>query len=90
MKLKLLSKGENVIELLIEGEDHSLPNALVSTLLEDDDVEFASYVMDHPEVGQPKLVVRTKRGKPGKALADAVKKLAKQAAAFRSAFEKAK
>jgi len=89
MKLNLKVKEENYVELEIEGEDHTLPNALKEILLENDDVEFAAYIIEHPEATPPKLIVRAKKN-PMPLIKDAVKQLAKQAADFKAAMKKAK
>ncbi len=89
MKLNVKAKDENYIELEIEGEDHTLPNAIKDILLEDDSVEFASYVIDHPDMSAPRLIVRAKKN-PMPLIKEAVKKLAKEAADFKAAIKKAK
>ena len=89
MKVSFSSK-DDVLEVTMVGEDHSFPNLLRETLAQDEDVEFVSYRIDHPQTGSPKLVIRTGKKKPEKALSEAVKKVRKQIEAFESALGKVK
>ncbi len=90
MKVELVKKEDNYVELVLTGEDHSVPNALCDIIMQDDDVEFASYVIDHPTVGEPKLMVRTKKKDPLKLISVAAKKLSKEASEIEKAFGKKK
>jgi DNA-directed RNA polymerase subunit L len=84
MKVTIDHKGDNHMEVMLLGEDHSVPNLLREALMEDESVEFASYNIDHPQLGSPKLVIKTK------ALKDAIKKAKKMVSEFQAAVEKAK
>ena len=78
MKVKVLDlkKESNSLEIEIEGEDHTLCNALRNILLEDDSVEFVSYKIDHPTHANPTFFVRTNGQKtPTEALIEASEKL---------------
>lgn len=88
LKVKVLKKEKNFLELMLEGEEHSFPNLLRETLLEDEDVEFASYVIDHPQLGNPRLIVRTKKKTPEEAIKNAVKKIEKKVAEFEKLLKK--
>ena len=88
MKVEIGAKDDRFIELILKGEEHSFPNALREMILEDNDVEFASYVIEHPEVGNPKLIVRTKNKKPETVIKNAVKKLEKKVKEFESLLKK--
>jgi len=85
MKVEIKSEGSNYVEITMRGEDISLPNALREILVDEASVEFVSCVQDHPQVGAPKLVVRTK-GKTSAlwAVKDALKKLKKEVNEFKS------
>ena len=80
MKPSITSKDTKYLEVSLAGEDHSFPNLLREALMEDPDVEFASYKIDHPQLGAPKLYLRTKGKKPERALNDAIKKVRKKIA----------
>jgi len=90
MRVKVLEKKSNELEIEIEGEDHSFCNALQKTLLEDDTIEMAGYNISHPLVSNPIVYVRTKgQRKPETALRNAVEKIRKRNKEFRETFEKA-
>ena len=56
---------------------HGFPNALRELLVNEKDVEFVAYRIDHPQTGSPKLVIRSGKKKPEKALSEAIKKVRK-------------
>lgn len=71
-----MKKESNSLEFEIEGEDHTLCNALRNILLEDDNVEFVSYKIDHPTHANPIFYIKTNGQKtPTEALIDASDKL---------------
>ncbi|MBM3229642.1 DNA-directed RNA polymerase subunit L [Candidatus Parvarchaeota archaeon] len=86
MKINFLAKETNYVEMVIEGEEHSLPNALREIIAQDSDVEFAAYTMDHPQIASPKLIVRTKNKNALSVIREAIKELAKQTAKFKDEF----
>ena len=88
MKLRVVKKDKNFLEVVLEGEEHSFPNLLRETLLEDGDVEFASYVIEHPQLGNPRLIVRTKGKAPETVIKSALKKIEKKASDFGALLKK--
>ncbi|VVB66498.1 DNA-directed RNA polymerase subunit L [Candidatus Gugararchaeum adminiculabundum] len=88
MEVKYLKDEDNYLEVQLTGEEHTFPNMLRDILMEDKDVTFAAYVLDHPLVGQPKIIIRTKKGDPKKALKAAVKELKDRLKKFESAISK--
>ena len=78
MELTLLNKTKDTIEIQVKGEDETLLYPLQQKLVEDDSVEYATYVMGHPLLDQPKLVVKVREGKPQNALKRAAKALANE------------
>lgn len=83
MKIQILAKNEKEIEFEIEGEGHTLCNLLRKVLLEDEDVIFAGYRIEHPLVGKPKVYVRTNGKKdPFDAIIEAAKKIKNMAEEF--------
>src|SRR3989344_4291712 len=75
MEIEVIRSEKNLLEFYIEGERHTFTNLLKSRLLEDKDVDFASYVLDHPTSSKAKFVLRTSGKTPKKALDDASKKI---------------
>lgn len=90
MEIKVLKNEEDYLEIELKGEEYGLPNMLKELLLEDKNVEFAAYRMDHPAVSSPVLMVRTSSGSPVSALKNAIKRLKKMASDFRDAIKEAK
>lgn len=89
MKVRVLRREPNKLELEVDGEDHSFLNILVKMLLKDPSVRFAAYRIDHPLTGKPVVVVETNGEKdPFNALAEASEKVKKLAREFRESFEK--
>lgn len=78
MGLKIDVKGEKHWEVTFVGEDHSVPALLSTALSKDPDVEFASHVMEHPQLAAPKLVIRTKKKTPKEALKKAIEHISDQ------------
>ena len=75
-KVKLLEKSENVVRLEIAGEDHTLLATLTSKLLENENVDIATYNIKHTLKSNPVLFVKMKEGDPLEAVKSAVASLA--------------
>ena len=76
---------EKTLELTfsVEDESHGVFNALRHILMQDPDVEYAVYSIDHPLTGKPEMTIKTKRGKrPRKALKKAAEELQKESSDF--------
>ncbi len=86
MEVKILTNDKNVLEMELNGADQSLAQLLAEKLTEDKDVEFASYKVEHPLVGEPKLYVKTKKGEPGKLVLEKLEEIRKEVADFREQF----
>ena len=67
------------LTFVVHDESHGICNALRHILMQDSDVEYAVYNIDHPLTGKPEMTIRTKRGKrPRVALKRAAEELQKQ------------
>lgn len=62
-KMKVITDKRKELEIEITGETHTLCNALRKALMEDEDVEAAAYVIEHPIIGEPKLQIKAKNPK---------------------------
>ena len=60
MEVKFITKEKNIVEVEVTGVDTSLLNALVEKLTNTKGVEMAAYKVEHPMVGKPTLMVKTK------------------------------
>lgn len=83
MELKLINKEKDSMEIEILGENETLLEPLKQKLLEDENVEIATFLMGHPMLESPKLIVKVKSGKPQAALKKAAKALANDFEEFR-------
>ena len=83
MELKVLKEEKNILELEIKGEDHTLANLLRGELWNTDGVELASYNLKHPI-----LSLNVNKGKPKKALEEALHSIKSKTKEFRSLLKK--
>ncbi len=90
MDLKKIKKTSKELEIEITGETETLLNPITEVLLKNDDVEYASYMSDHPESNKRKLYLRVKKGKPEEILSKAVKQLENEVKAFTKTIESKK
>lgn len=86
MDLKTIKKTAKELELEITGETETLLNPIAEVLLEYDDVDYASYMADHPESKKRRLYIRVKKGKPEEILKKAVKQLEDEIKTFSKNF----
>jgi DNA-directed RNA polymerase subunit L len=87
MEVKTIKKTTKEIELEITGENETLLNPITEVLLAFDEVDFASYMTEHPESNKRKLYLRVKNGKPEEILKKAVKQLEEEIKTFSKNFE---
>ena len=79
MEIKVDKKDKNSVEITFVDEDIAMVQAIRDYLIENDDVEFAGVIKEHPEVAHPKLVLKVKKGDPVAMAAKAAGKVAKVA-----------
>jgi DNA-directed RNA polymerase subunit L len=87
MELKTIKKTAKELELEIIGETETLLNPITEVLLNYEDVDYASYLSDHPESNRRRLYIRVKKGKPKDILKKAVKQLETEIKTFSKNFE---
>ena len=85
--IKILNKTANEIEFEIEDESHGVCNALRHILMQDEDVEYAVYNIDHPLTGKPIMTIKTKEGNPKDALKRAAEQLKADSKSFKQLIE---
>ncbi|MCA9478480.1 MAG: DNA-directed RNA polymerase subunit L [Nanoarchaeota archaeon] len=91
MEVKVLENKAHRLVFQLVGADHTFCNALKRELNETAGVQVATYAIEHPQVGIPKMLIETKdKVSPQDALDKAVKNLEKTNKEFSSAFSKAK
>lgn len=84
------TKVPNAATLVIEREDHTLGNLLRMQLLEDKEVTFSGYRVQHPLEPAIQVKVQTKTENPGpvKAVEDALGMLLKELGTIEAGFRK--
>jgi len=90
MKLNIKTSEPNFVEVEFIEEDISMLHALREILIADKDVEFVAAKQDHPQVGIPTLILRTKKDDALDTLSSALKQLRKEINEFRDEIKKAK
>lgn len=89
MKLRVLREEKNMVEFMLEGERHAFPNLLKQKLLGNKEVEYVSYVLDHPTDKNARFVLKTAGKNPKKALEEAAKEIDAELDEFASKAKKA-
>ncbi len=84
MKMKILKDESNELVIEFETTDITIPDLIASQLQQNDDVEFAGAAKDHPEVGKPRLVIKTDKRKAKEALQKALEELDETIAELKS------
>jgi DNA-directed RNA polymerase subunit L len=87
MELKTIKETTKELELEITGENETILNPITEVLLQDKNVDYASYMADHPESHKRRLYIRVKQGKPKEVLLKAVKQLENEVKTFSKNFE---
>lgn len=87
MELKINKETTKELELEITGENETILNPITEVLLQDKNVDYASYMADHPESNKRRLYIRVKQGKPKEVLLKAVKQLENEVKTFSKNFE---
>ena len=83
---------EKTLELTFEVKDesHGVCNALRHILMQNPDVEYAVYNIDHPLTGKPQMTIKTKRGKrPRSVLKKAAEELQTESSEFKKLLDEA-
>lgn len=83
--MEIITKKRYELEIVVEGESHTLCNALRKILMEDKDVKSAAYALEHPIVGEPKLYIKARS--PKKALKSAAVTLKERCDEFKGLIE---
>lgn len=87
MKLNVLSNSGNELEVEVHGENETLLNPIKQALLNDKDVDFAEYIIEHPSLAVPKIFIRTKgKAKPDVVLKRTIKALVAEFDEFETKF----
>ncbi len=88
MELKKIKKTKKELEIEVKDENATILNPLTEILLKNDDVDYASYISDHPEAKKRTLYIRVKKGDPLDILKKSVKELENEIKKFSKDFQK--
>ncbi len=83
--MEIITSKRYELEILVEGETHTLCNAVRKILMEDETVKSAAYAIEHPIVGEPKLYIKAKS--PKKSLKIAAETLKERCEEFKGLLE---
>ena len=75
MKLTIVKKEKDFVEVEVHGEGLAFVNAIKEELWNDENVVEAATIREHPYLSQPKIWVKVKKGDPIVAIKRAVKRL---------------
>ncbi len=90
MEIKILENEKNKLVFQLIGADHTFCNALKKELVNVKGVTIATYAVEHPQIGIPKILIETEGAtSPKKALETAITGVKKSNKEFLAAFEKA-
>jgi DNA-directed RNA polymerase subunit L len=79
MPIKLLKNEGSELRLRLIGEDHTTLQLFRSRLNANEKVEYANYFTGHPDLDEPELFVRVKKGaKADKIVQDLCAEIAKE------------
>lgn len=84
MKLNVIESDAKSIIVEFEDADRGIAELIKDKVLESKDVEFAGVVKEHPQVGNPRLIVKAEKNAKGivlkavESLQDDLKELATQ------------
>ncbi len=89
MEIKILESEKNRLVFQLIGADHTFCNALKKELTNVKGVDIATYAIEHPQIGIPKIHIETKGAtSPKSALQKAVSALKSHNKEFLTAFNK--
>lgn len=86
MEIKILTEEKNVIEIEMGNIDVSLGHLIAEKLSANKEVEFAACKLEHPVIGSPKLIIRTKKGDAQKLLKTVLNEIKEEVETFKKDF----
>ena len=85
MKLQILSKGKDRVKIEVQGESHTLLNLLREKSW-NSGADQVSYMIEHPYLSQPNILVKAKN--PKKVLDDACQLIINETKSFQREFKR--
>ncbi|NOZ89296.1 MAG: DNA-directed RNA polymerase subunit L [Crenarchaeota archaeon] len=88
--LKLLKREGSTVEIELPGEDHTIANLIAKYAIRKPGVTYSSYVISHPLVGSPVIILSTDGSRdPLDVLEEVLRDIVRDAREFRQLLEKA-
>ncbi|ABM81462.1 RpoL/Rpb11 RNA polymerase subunit family protein [Hyperthermus butylicus] len=89
-RVKLLKREANTIEVELEGEDQTIANLIAKYAIRKPGVVYASYIISHPLVSNPVIVLSTDGSRdPLDVLEEVLKDIITDAKKFIEEFDRA-
>lgn len=89
MKLNIIKKDKNLLEVEVGGESVGFANLIKEELWNDKAIDEAAYIKEHPYMVEPKIYVKTKKKEPKRVMQDAVKRIQVQLKDLEKEFKRA-
>jgi len=89
MELNVLKKRDNFLEIELKGESIGFANLIKEELWNDNSVDEAAYIKEHPYMSEPKIYLKTKRKDPKIVLENAIKRIEVQLKDLEKEFKRA-
>ncbi|MCX6821222.1 MAG: DNA-directed RNA polymerase subunit L [Candidatus Aenigmarchaeota archaeon] len=90
MELKTIKRDTNFLEIELKGESIGFVNLIKEELWEDENVDEAACVKEHPYMAEPKLYIRMKgKNTPEAAIERAIKRIQVKVKELKGEFERA-
>lgn len=90
MEVNILNCEKTTLEFELVGAERAIPEMLTNKLSENSGVEFVSYKVEHPLVGSPKIIVKTKTKDALDLTLAAVEEIREEVSQFKKAFKASK
>lgn len=87
MEVKILKNEKTELEVEFVGADTAIPQLLVARLNDDKSVEFAGFKKDHPLVGNPRIILKTKKKEPAALLLEKLDELKAEVETLKKEFK---
>ncbi len=89
MEVEVIEQEDNKLVLQIPKKDVTIANLIRDELWNDENVSEAANISEHPYLSEPKIFVKTSRGKPETALEKACERILSKLEQFGENFKKA-
>jgi len=89
MKAKTIEHSRTEIKVEFPEEGHGFCNLLRKTLLEEPDVQFAGYTIEHPLLANPVVSLKTKKRQANVVLREGFERILARTEEFRKKFNQA-